>query len=193
VASLIQNPTASLEEYKEQGYVVHIKTPRHDFWMKPQICPPELWIIDQSSLVGTAYMLGILRAARQEKAARIVFVGDQSQHHAIKAGAPIRALIESGGLTLARLETIYRQKEAGLKQAVELSIDKPAESLDLLTTQGRVVELAEATARYQRIAADYVKNIKGRQNTLVVSLANDERRALNATIRQAMIEHMPVQ
>src|SRR5260370_21138475 len=53
----------------------------------PRRTGPELWIVDESSLLATRPTNRILRAARQQGADRILFVGDQRQHHAIEAGA----------------------------------------------------------------------------------------------------------
>jgi conjugative relaxase-like TrwC/TraI family protein len=189
VASLLQNPGASLAEYIDQGHAWRGRNRDGsvaDYYIKPRIPPPELWIIDESSLVGTADMLAILKAAREQNP-RIVFVGDAKQHTAIKAGAPLRALIDNG-LTVAHLETIYRQKEAGLKKAVELSIHNAAESFDLLHSQGRVLEISDPAARYHCIADDYEKATAAGQQALVVSPANDERRELNAIIRETLVE-----
>src|SRR5260370_35115696 len=53
----------------------------------------KLWIVDESSLLATRPANGILKAAREQGVERIVFVGDQRQHHAIEAGAPLRQIL----------------------------------------------------------------------------------------------------
>jgi hypothetical protein len=52
-----------------------------------------------------------------------------------------------------------------------------------------VSEIVDAAARYQQIAANFLHGHEGGQNTLVVSPVNDERRALNLTIRELLVAH----
>jgi hypothetical protein len=155
----------------------------------PKRAARELWIIDESNLLATRPANGILKAAREQGIERIVFVGNQRQHHAIKAGAPIRQFL-ADNMAVAELRAIRRQRDPELKRAVELATrDKPGEVLDLLEEQRRVSEIPDATARYQRIAADYLHGHEAGQTTLVVSPGNDERRALNSEIRKLLVEH----
>ena len=80
----------------------------------------ELWIVDESSLLATRPANQMLNAAREQGVARVVFVGDQRQHHAIEAGAPIRQLLRAE-LGVAELTNIRRQRDPELKRAVELA------------------------------------------------------------------------
>ncbi len=149
----------------------------------------EVWIVDESSLLATRPANGILKAAREQGVERIVFVGDQRQHHAIQAGAPVRQFL-ADHLAVAELQVIRRQRDPELKRAVELAArGKPGEALSLLEQQQRVTEISDAAARYQRIAADYLRGHEAGQKTLVVSPGNDERRALNREIRKLLVEH----
>jgi len=51
-----------------------------------------LWIVDESSLLATRQVNGLLHQAREQGVERIIFVGDQRQHNAIEAGRPILQL-----------------------------------------------------------------------------------------------------
>ena len=53
---------------------------------------------------------------------------------------------------------------------------------------GRIQEFGDTARRYASIAAEYVAAHEARERVLVVSPANDERRQLNAVIRQALKE-----
>jgi ATP-dependent exoDNAse (exonuclease V) alpha subunit len=57
-----------------------------------------------------------------------------------------------------------------------------------LHEQGRITEIADINRRYRQIAADYLAGVEARQQTLVVSPGNDERKALNAEIRALLVE-----
>jgi ATP-dependent exoDNAse (exonuclease V) alpha subunit len=154
---------------------------------------PELWIVDESSLLATRPTNRILKAARQQGVERILFVGDQRQHHAIEAGAPVRQLL-ADNMVVAELQVIRRQRDPELKRAVELAArGKAGEALSLLAEQRRLTEISETIARYQHIALDYLRAYEAGQKTLVVSPGNDERQALNEQIRKLLIEKEHVQ
>ena len=80
----------------------------------------ELWIVDESSLLATRQVNRLLHQAREAGVDRIVFVGDQHQHHAIEAGRPIHQM-QQAGMPVARLDTIRRQRDPMLREAVELA------------------------------------------------------------------------
>ena len=81
----------------------------------PQAHSKELWIVDESSLLGTRQVNRLLHRARDAALARIVFVGDQRQHHAIEAGRPLYQM-QQAGMPIARLDTIRRQRDPGVAQ-----------------------------------------------------------------------------
>ncbi|HEX4209817.1 MAG TPA: MobF family relaxase [Candidatus Binataceae bacterium] len=150
---------------------------------------PELWVVDESSLLATRPVNQLLQAAQNHGVERVIFVGDQRQHHAIEAGAPLRQFLAQN-LAVAELQVIRRQKDPELKQAVELAAHgRPGEALDKLEEQQRVHEIGDVTKRYQAIAANFLIGHEAGHQTLVVSPGNDERRKLNQTIRTLLVEH----
>jgi conjugative relaxase-like TrwC/TraI family protein len=146
----------------------------------------ELWIIDESSLLATRQVNGLLRKARDAEVDRIVFVGDQRQHHAIEAGRPIYQM-QRAGMAIARLETIRRQRDPGLRQSVvHVSSGRISEALSVLDQRGDIREIKGAKERYGAIAAEFVTAHRLGERVLVVSPSNEERRELNAAIRAAL-------
>ncbi|HTW88054.1 MAG TPA: MobF family relaxase, partial [Candidatus Binataceae bacterium] len=149
----------------------------------------ELWIVDESSLLATRPVNSLLKLAHQRGIERIVFVGDQKQHLAIEAGSPVRQFL-ADNLAVARLTTIRRQQDPELRRAVELAAsERIGEAIDLLTQQNRVTAIPDTAKRYDRIAADYLQAYEAGQRCLVVSPANDERKAINNAIRSALVAH----
>jgi hypothetical protein len=53
----------------------------------------------------------------------------------------------------------------------------------------RVIAIPDPAKRYERIAAEYLQANESRQRCLVVSPANDERRAINDAIRSTLVAH----
>src|SRR5579875_3277577 len=80
----------------------------------------ELWIVDESSLLATRQVNRLLHLAKQTGVERIVFVGDERQHHAIEAGRPLYQMRQAS-MTTASLTVIRRQRDPELRQAVEFA------------------------------------------------------------------------
>ena len=128
----------------------------------------------------------LLHRARDQNIERIVFLGDQRQHHAIEAGRPIFQM-QQAGMPVARLEVIRRQRDPNLRQAVRFVAEgRIADALTLLEKYNRVREIAVAKDRYEVIAREYVAAHEAGERVLVVSPANDERRQLNSAIRDLL-------
>ena len=135
----------------------------------PDRAPKELWIIDESSLLGTRQMNALLHKAREAGAGRVVFVGDQRQHHAIEAGRPIQQM-QQAGMPVARLETIRRQLDPGLREAVTLaSRGEIGQAIALLEQQGRIREIVDPNERHAAIAREYLAAHEAAEKVLVVS------------------------
>ncbi len=154
----------------------------------PDRAQKELWIVDESSLLGTRQMNAFLHKAQEAAVGRIVFVGDQRQHHAIEAGRPIQQM-QQAGILVAQLNTIRRQLDPGLHEAVTLaSRGEIGRAIALLEQQGRIREIVHPNERHAAIAREYLGAHEAGEKVLVVSPANDERRQLNAAIRAALKE-----
>jgi hypothetical protein len=74
-------------------------------------------------------------------------------------------------------------------QAFRATITGQSEAIDLLVEQKRIAEIPDTAQRYERIAAEYLNAHEAKLNCLVVSPANDERRALNQAIRSTLVAH----
>jgi len=74
----------------------------------------ELWIIDESSLLATRQVNHLLHLTKHLGIERIVFVGDERQHHAIEAGRPVYQMHQAG-MTTASLTIIRRQRQPELR------------------------------------------------------------------------------
>jgi conjugative relaxase-like TrwC/TraI family protein len=152
---------------------------------REQAAPPQrtVWIVDESSLLPTRQVHGLLQRARDERVGRVIFVGDQRQHGAVEAGKPV-AQMQQAGMRTARLEIIRRQKDPALRVAVTLAAQgKTAQAAQQLIGQGRVTAILDRNARFALIAREYARSVEQKENVLVVSPANEERMALNTVIR----------
>jgi molybdopterin-guanine dinucleotide biosynthesis protein len=140
-----------------------------------------LYFVDESSLASTNQMREFLsRLAPQD---RVLLIGDTRQHQGVEAGRPFEQLQEAGMRT-AKLDEIVRQKDPGLKSAVEmLAAGQVSAALDALQKQGRVREIPNAEERNRAIAKDYIESP---EKTLIVSPDNASRRELNSAVRHEL-------
>ena len=148
----------------------------------------ELWILDESSLLANRQVNRLLHLAKQVRVERVVFVGDERQHHAIEAGRPLYQMRQDG-MTTASLTVIRRQRDPELRKVVELAAaGKFAETIVVLSEQQRINQIAQPDDRYRAIAEDYLHSYRAEQTTLVVSPAIEERSELNRVIRALLVE-----
>src|SRR5260370_33128305 len=97
--------------------------------------------------------------------------------------------MEEAGMRVARLDMIRRQRDPELRKAVYHAANgEIAEAVGILDRAGRIQEVANTAERYASIAGEYTTATAGGERVLVVSPANQERRELNAVIRQALKE-----
>ncbi len=141
---------------------------------------PRYYIVDESSLADTRSMNAFFQ--RLTKSDRVLLVGDKAQHQAIGAGAPFEQF-QRAGMRTAILDEIVRQKEPGLKRAVEyFSKGQGREAVELLIEQERVTEIEDPRERMRAIAKDYA----ARPDALVICLRNVERIEQNQIIHATL-------
>src|ERR1700737_3806269 len=142
---------------------------------------PRLYVIDEASLASTRQMRDFL--GRLDSRDRVVLVGDTRQHQGVEAGRPFEQLQEHSMQT-AKLDEIVRQRDPGLKQAVEhLARGHIAQAVDDLEAQGRVTEIQDRARRIETIASAYAEHP---ESTLVVAPDNASRRELNQRIHDEL-------
>ncbi|MFW1121497.1 MobF family relaxase [Vibrio parahaemolyticus] len=136
---------------------------------------PQLWIVDEASMVGTKLMHDLLQRASQV-GARVVLTGDVRQLASVEAGAAFRQL-QAHGMETYRLEEIVRQTNRGTRDAVYLSLMKRAsDALARLQESGSTIK--ELVHHKQNGRIDNVKSGEIRRQELVkdyMGLAPDER------------------
>ena len=140
-----------------------------------------LYVLDESSLASTSQIHTFLQ--RLTARDRVLLVGDSKQHEAVEAGSPF-AQAQRAGLPTVRLDTIVRQQDEGLRQAVRSLANRDVrEAVTLLERQGRIKEVVDPVERMRIVADDYRSKP---ESTLVVSPDNASRQALNQVIRTGL-------
>lgn len=143
----------------------------------------QLWIVDEAGMLSTQAAADVLRKARAA-GAKVVLLGDRMQHKAVEAGQPFAQLVDARMKTV-RLGQIRRQRDPELRAAVDLAAKGSAGRAVLaLSRQGRVEQHESRGARLQA-AVEHFMGARG--TALVVTATNEDRRAINARIREARI------
>ncbi|EKG0013000.1 MobF family relaxase [Vibrio cholerae] len=136
---------------------------------------PQLWVVDEASMIGTKLMRDLLQRASQV-GAKVVLTGDVRQLASVEAGAAFRQL-QAHGMETYRLEEIVRQTNRGTRDAVYLSLMKRASNaLSRLQESGSTIK--ELVARKKSGKIDHEKSGEVRRQELVkdyMALAPDER------------------
>ena len=113
----------------------------------PRDSSNEVWIVDESSLLPTRQVNRLLWKALEQSVERIVFVGDQRQHHAIEAGRPIFQM-QQAGMPVGRLDTIRRQRDPELREVVmHAAKGEVAQSLAILERRGHIRQVRDIEQR----------------------------------------------
>ena len=167
---------AGMEADTMQSFLTRLQQPDERAW-------PRLLFVDESSLASGKQMRDFL--AQLASGDRVLLVGDRRQHQSVEAGRMFEEL-QDAGMKVATLGKIVRQKDEGLRQAVEaMAAGRIADGVGLLFEQDRIHAIEQRGERFQAIARAFAESPQG---TLVVSPDNNSRRELNVAIRAVLRE-----
>jgi len=141
-----------------------------------------LVIVDEAGMMGLKDTMSLLKLA-EENNLKIVFSGDKNQKKSIQQGDIFTGMQRQG------FETIYlnegnRQKTDLMRDAVKSILDKDiVNALNLL--KDTTSEITDSTKRLNKAQTEYLKD---RNNSLLITTTNSDRKALNQSIRNCLIE-----
>lgn len=160
----------------------------------------QVLLIDEAGLLSVKDMKRLFDVAKQQDA-RLILVGDSSQHHGVTRGDALRLLEKDTGMKTAVLKDIRRQTDDDYRAAVKAISEGDApgadgrtrleDGLKKLDDMGSIVELPDDT-RERRIAADYAEVIGTRKHgggyktALVISPTHKEGDKVTAAIRDEL-------
>ena len=141
----------------------------------------QLFVLDESSLAGTRQVHDFFK--RRTPHDRVLLVGDIRQHQAVDAGRPFEQM-QDAGMRTARLDQIVRQRDAGLKRAVESMVQgKTLDAVNQLVEQRRIHTISDPEERLKSVAREYLKYP---ETSLVVSPDNPSRLEINRQVHQSL-------
>jgi conjugative relaxase-like TrwC/TraI family protein len=137
-----------------------------------------LWLVDESSLLGTRQAVRLLQAARRT-GARVALIGDEDQLPSIEAGHVFHQLM-ANGMETAHMTEILRQQNPSLRSAVQLTIQrKHHRAVEQIAAH--VYEVPDRLRRLEAVAQLYLDHFS--DNPLVLTASREDREALNQLIR----------
>lgn len=143
-----------------------------------------LWV-DEAGLLSSSQMLSILELASKQNA-RVILGGDTRQHRAVHRGDALRILSSVGKLKPAEVSKVLRQKNSLYLQAVEsLSNGQVGKAFDQLDLLG-AIKCYDRDNPLEGLVKDYMKAVKSRHSTLVVSPTHKEGRKVTEALRLAL-------
>ena len=141
-------------------------------------------VVDEGSLASTVQARNLLKIAGELRIPKLVLVGDAKQLDAVDAGKPF-AQLQQAGMKTAVMDEIMRQRDPGLKAAVEATlagdIGKAFEKLGANVAEVRPDNIAGAVAaRWLGLTPEE------RERTGVMAPSHELREGINAHIRKRL-------
>jgi len=147
-----------------------------------------IWV-DESGLVGVSQMNKLFEVAKKQNA-RLLLTGDVNQHSAVLAGDAMRILEKEGGIKVARVNEIQRQRNSPqFKKVVAFAAKGEADqALFHLDKLGGVIELENREHRQQALVQSYVLAAKQKKTALIVSPTHHEGNQVTTALRHELKE-----
>lgn len=147
---------------------------------------PEIWIVDEASMLDNKIMLQVQKAA-ELKNAKVTFVGDSQQLQPVGVGNAYSNLVQNENISMCFLSDIRRQKNENLLAAVKESVQGDIyKSLELVSDS--TTEIKSVAKRFTAITKEYINlTAKERESTIVLTASNKDRISLNDKIRTELV------
>ena len=141
-------------------------------------------VVDEGSLASTVQARDLLRISKVLRIPKLVLIGDEKQLDAVDAGKPF-AQLQQAGMKTAVMGQILRQRDVGLKSAVEATIagniEKAFGKLGSNVAEVKADNIAGAVAaRWLRLSPEK------RERTGVMAPSHELREGINAHIRERL-------
>ena len=158
----------------------------------------ELWIVDESSMVGSRQMAEVVSRA-EEVDAKVVFIGDSKQLQAIQAGRVFSDIQEKGAVKTVKMEEVLRQKTPHMREAVAsikaFQEGRDPKGIEKAFSLIKTVEIQDKDERIQKIVEDFTSRTQpdqpGRkewQDTAVITPLNSDRIEINNMVHETFKE-----
>ena len=142
-------------------------------------------LVDEAGLLSGKDMKALLELTQAQNA-RLLLVGDYKQHGSVDRGDAFRVLEKLGGIPMAQVAEVRRQRGAYKAAVAAISEGDLDAGFDRLDACGAIREIANANQREAALVADYLATITRNETALVVSPTHAEGDRLTGKIRQGL-------
>lgn len=146
-------------------------------------------IVDEAGLLSSREMHALLKAA-QDTGAKVLLVGDRQQLQAIGAGSGLR--LAAHAVETAKVETIFRQREAWAKEAIAAFGKGDAEAALQSFADRNLFKESDNAAAAIKAAVDHVESFlvgADRRSALIIAKTNKEVAAISSEVRNRLRQH----
>lgn len=159
---------------------------RWDFSQVKPSTAPEVWVVDESSMINDRLLHAILKASDKANA-KVVFIGDKGQLLPIGTGNGFARMTESKAIPVVEMKEINRQQDGShLKRAVEILSGKEPTPVTAAESYLKrdIQEILQRKSRLNRLVTDYLQQTpQERRDSVVLVAKNEDRTAINKKIR----------
>jgi conjugative relaxase-like TrwC/TraI family protein len=153
--------------------------------LKPGV-QPEVWIMDETSMVDNKIMAKFMEAA-ELKNAKVVLQGDPKQLQPVGPGKSLTNLINEGIIDIARLTENIRQLHA--PENIQEAVNAAAKG-DIRTTLEKldrnIIEIKNRDERLSTMAKYYAKLPANERPYVLITSVNKDRIQLNNNVRDEL-------
>jgi AAA domain len=178
----ILSPTdASVKDLRKAGFRARTF---QGFQLRPVWA--DLLVIDEASMLSIPQMLWLVKHA-QNKASRVLVVGDSAQHRSVERGDALRILEQSGSVRYVELLQTQRQKVPALKAAIEdLKAGRLQNGWQKLEQHGVIKELTDVAELRKRAVEQHLAGLRAGKSSLMICPRHEEARKVAAIVRQQL-------
>jgi len=158
---------------------------------KEDVTKGELWVVDESGMMGSRKLRNFLLEAEKHKA-KVVLIGDSKQFTAVEQGKMFSDLQKHPATGYAEITEVRRQKTDHMKEIVadfkKRNVEGVQNAFERMQKEGCVNHIADREQRLASVARDYLKDREQKKECLVLSATNRDRNDLNKNIRRTLVE-----
>lgn len=148
----------------------------------------KVYIIDESSMVGTIKLSKLLKKIEKEDA-KVVLIGDSKQLSAVEAGSMFAKMQEHSLIDFAFLDKSLRQKNIETKIVVDAFKEGKIDvAMGLLENHGSLITNENMDFNTERIVENYTDDFQNNVNSAMLVNTNAERDMLNELAHKSLQE-----
>ncbi|NLD99022.1 MAG: relaxase domain-containing protein [Fibrobacter sp.] len=155
---------------------------------KEDVGENEIWVVDESGMMGSRKLNRFLEEAEKLKA-KVILIGDSKQFTAVEQGKMFADLQQLPGTGYAEITEVRRQKTEHMKEIVsDLKNKKVYDAMHKMQKSGNVLKITDREKRIATAADGYLRDREAQKETIVLTATNKDRSDLNQAIRQTLLK-----